>query len=552
MVHFTTMPFLPSVFGKSPTSESSKKKEKIDARKERRRKKKAKKTAEKYKAKKILDIEVEDEGDVVHILSDSDEDDGAAGGGAATTAAGKVSPSSALGKAPLSYDESKELTFTSDNYDPLLHEFTGMDVTTSFDHSNQYDAEMMKFEMEDINDLNKTKRKKSFEKGRLKALEAAVASGRIGMADLNASDKRALELLSSRRHTAKPHFRVASRAEQIKTEWNEQRKMDDMRQHKFEKTRVNYDKMVEEFNSPSPNRGSPVHKSAVLIQDIKSKNKLIDRLSAEVDKLTGSLKACGKEIIHLRQKTHQTEREKASLQHTIERSNQVTTSLRGPITWATVQQMPQSERPRFIVLLGEKLQQERQRNQVYTQKIKALRIILEKMVHRDKVHEQIRKAHLSSQVYIQQLQDDLKALPQLKSAVTSQEQTIKRLESMMEMQLLNAQRQKNIRDREEEVKIKKIEREVKEKFDQLEEEREAEKKKMKALGVMVPSPTKRGRGAVFQDTESVITSLKQEIAEKDIRIKTLEEQMVRNAQTFARESTGLKLKLQEQALEDGF
>jgi chaperonin cofactor prefoldin len=75
---------------------------------------------------------------------------------------------------------------------------------------------------------------------------------------------------------------------------------------------------------------------------------------------------------------------------------------------------------------------------------------------------------------------------------------------------------------------------------------------MKAQRVLVPSPTKRGRGAVFQDTESVITSLKQEIAEKDIRIKTLEEQMVRNAQTFARESTGLKLKLQEQALEDGF
>ena len=47
------------------------------------------------------------------------------------------------------------------------------------------------------------------------------------------------------------------------------------------------------------------------------------------------------------------------------------------------------------------------------------------------------------------------------------------------------------------------------------------------------------------DKDAMIFKLKAELQEKDSRISALEEQMVRNARVFARESTDLKLKLTE-------
>merc|ERR1711871_1071020 len=133
---------------------------------------------------------------------------------------------------------------------------------------------------------------------------------------------------------------------------------------------------------------------------------------------------------------------------------------------------------------------------------------------------EIRQAHMSSKVYIQQLQDEVAKMPQLKSAITIQEQTIHRLENMLEAQLLKTT--------QKEVELLKLKSET----------TDHEKPQISST-----HPPKTAVEVAPSDRDAIIDKLKAELQDKDSRIEALEEQLVNNARAFARESTDLKLQL---------
>ena len=391
----------------------------------------------------------------------------------------------------------------ADMHDPL--EYNVDDVPS---YNNQYDPEMMQFAMDEL----KNSTTPSFEEGRLNALEAAVASGRLKEHALPANDQRALQLRRDKRvQDGTSSSPLVSRGGQIRAQWIRDQK---------DKVLLSGESVPErsvgkygfDYNGPG--------KSAILINDIKGKNKLIDRLTAEVDKLTGSLKSCGAEIIRLRNENHDLAKDKQTLKDSLLKTQDVSNVVDGPINAATIRQIPVAQQGRVLIMLGEKLKKEREDNLVFAQKIKALRLLLDRMAQRDKEQVEIRQAHMSSKVYIQQLQDEVAKMPQLKSAITIQEQTIQRLENMLEAQLLKTT--------QKEVELLKCNAEAME--------------KTRTVPAGLPSPTVKVPPG---DEDAVIVKLKAELQEKDSRIKALEQQMVRNARVFARESTDLKLKLTE-------
>ena len=322
-----------------------------------------------------------------------------------------------------------------------------------------------------------------FEESRLDALEAAVASGRISLSTLSANDRRALQI---KRELAKKHTSVTmKRSDKVKAEVQQQ----------------NSAFRAKEYN---------------LMSEIKTKNRMIDRLSQEVDKLSHSLKNCGREIVRLRQGKQSLQENVDTLNRSLEETKQVTTSLNGPITEDTVRQIPQSDRGRVILMLGEKLKQERETNLHYTEKIKGLRFILGRMVKRDQEHSGLKDAHMSQAVYIQQLQEQCKEMPKIQKAVQIQEKTIKRLENMLELQVSTTQalRKRMLQEAPE------------------------------AGGIATSSPAVKGTD-LSRKFEQKVHELQAMIRSKDSRIQSLEDQLVKNARLFAKEATDLKLRIQE-------
>jgi hypothetical protein len=272
----------------------------------------------------------------------------------------------------------------------------------------------------------------------------------------------------------------------------------------------------------------------------------------QVDKLSHSLKNCGREIVRLRQGKNSLQLDVQELNKTLEESKQVSVSINGPITEDTLRQIPQSERGRVILLLGEKLKRERETNLHYTEKIKGLRYILERMVKRDQHHSSLKDAHMSQAVYIQQLQEQVQDMPKIKTAVQIQEKTIKRLENMLEMQVSTSQ------------SLRKTLNKMHQEEDSNENIAIITNRQHSILMNSSQSSTinsssnnnnhnnnntsklmMRGSNDLSKMFEKKVKELQAMVRSKDSRIQSLEDQLVKNARLFAKEATDLKLKIQE-------
>ena len=287
------------------------------------------------------------------------------------------------------------------------------------------------------------------------------------------------------------------------------------------------------------------------MSEIKTKNKMIDRLSQEVDKLSHSLKNCGREIVRLRQGKNSLQLDVQELNKTLEESKQVSVSINGPITEDTLRQIPQSERGRVILLLGEKLKRERETNLHYTEKIKGLRYILERMVKRDQHHSSLKDAHMSQAVYIQQLQEQVQDMPKIKKAVQIQEKTIKRLENMLEMQVSTSQSLRKTLNKmhQEEDSNENIAIITNRQHSMMMNSSQSStinsssnnnNHNNNASKLMM-----RESNDLSKMFEKKVKELQAMVRSKDSRIQSLEDQLVKNARLFAKEATDLKLKIQE-------
>ena len=360
----------------------------------------------------------------------------------------------------------------------------------------------------------------TFEESRLNALEAAIASGRISMKTLSATDQRALQL---KKDLLKKNPSVTmKRSDQVKASIDN----------------------ISSFSSSSS-------KEYNLMSEIKTKNKMIDRLSQEVDKLSHSLKNCGREIVRLRQGKNSLRLDVQELNKTLEESKQVSVSINGPITEDTLRQIPQSERGRVILLLGEKLKRERETNLHYTEKIKGLRYILERMVKRDQHHSSLKDAHMSQAVYIQQLQEQVQDMPKIKTAVQIQEKTIKRLENMLEMQVSTSQSLRKTLNKmhQEEDSNENIAITTNRQHSMMMNSSQSSTINSSSNNNNHNNNTSklmmRGSNDLSKMFEKKVKELQAMVRSKDSRIQSLEDQLVKNARLFAKEATDLKLKIQE-------
>ncbi|KAJ3089599.1 hypothetical protein HK102_005972 [Quaeritorhiza haematococci] len=161
--------------------------------------------------------------------------------------------------------------------------------------------------------------------------------------------------------------------------------------------------------------------------DIQQRQRLIDRLLHELELRTEAVRKVGADLFELREVNTNLEQKIHQLQRKIA-DNEVTTMRL--LNTVDIDVVPPDELKK-----PEKLQKEMNNNRELTERLEALQNNAIERNDLEKKYLELRQAHTAQATYIQKLQENLQQAAKYKSAITKQEQVIRKLEILLKESL---------------------------------------------------------------------------------------------------------------------
>jgi len=323
------------------------------------------------------------------------------------------------------------------------------------------------------------------------------------------------------------------------------------------------------------------------------------RYQIELDERSEALRKCGVEIMELRKQVRQAQTDKGALQRALaerEQQHESMTKADGDL-----ELLDRGDLEQRLKLLAASYKDERARGAELMTRMQKMHSDLSRMEELNRAHKSLQEAHRAQATKVQELQDKIKKLAKYVSTVSQQEKVIEQLEGMMEKALMDAREAKPLREERDKIKkelrasnaelsslraqvggagaeeAKRAAAEVeglKGKIASLEQELKNAKDKPKTPGGADPAELKKlkeERDKLQQEKEDLEKKLRQrpkgegggdaQASEKErlmllmraekaeARIKAVENQLNTNSKRFAKEISGLKMKVMEKDAE---
>eukprot|EP01136_Pigoraptor_vietnamica_P001019 Opistho-1_new@27068 len=317
-----------------------------------------------------------------------------------------------------------------------------------------------------------------------------------------------------------------------------------------------------------PEADGPVdERVAVLLRDVDSKQRLINRLLREVDERTEAVRRVGQDVLQLREQNAMLEAANADLRRAMaDRDAAIVEAAHG----TELDTLPRDELVRRIVALSGRYQQEAQRCAEYQQRTQQLQNVLIKKNEAEKRWIELEKAHTAQAAYVQKLQESVGKSSKYEQTCKQQEKVIVRLEQIIDKHVKDAHRggtggapfniemesrkylqEENARLREQirtqqfgpaQGEDGKGAEGASADVAKLRHELEAERQKNSRLQSEVELAKVSAAGRM-DDDERLMLMLRVDKAES--RVAALESEMLANAKTYAKQISDLKLQLSE-------
>eukprot|EP01137_Pigoraptor_chileana_P009783 Opistho-2@58539 len=306
---------------------------------------------------------------------------------------------------------------------------------------------------------------------------------------------------------------------------------------------------------------------AVLLRDIDSKQRLINRLLREVDERTEAVRRVGQDVLQLREQNALLDAANADLRRAMsDRDNAIVEAAHG----TELEQLPRDDLVRRIVALSGRYQQEAQRCAEYQQRTQQLQNVLIKKNEAEKRWIELEKAHTAQAAYVQKLQESVGKASKYEQTCKQQEKVIVRLEQIIDKHVKDAHRggtsstpfniemesrkylqEENARLREQTRQqqfgaIQATEEGGKTDAGgeavKLRQELESERQRNARLTSEIEL-AKMSTAGRMDDDERLMLMLRVDKAES--RVAALENEMLSNAKTYAKQISDLKVQLSE-------
>jgi len=342
-------------------------------------------------------------------------------------------------------------------------------------------------------------------------------------------------------------------------------------------------------------RGKMMDQSDILSVSVREAAEEKRRFQAELDERSEALRKCGVEIMELRKVTKQQNADKAALQRALAEKEQLHSQM--TVADEGLEFLDRGDLEKRLKLVAASYKDERSKSNERLVQMQKLHNDLTRMEELNRAHKALQEAHGVQSGKIQELQDKIKKLSKYVQTVQQQEKVIEQLERMMEKALNDAKDVKGIRDERDRVRkdlkqaqaerdamraqmgdsaaadaAKQVEavEKMKAQIAQLEKELEAAKNALPK-----PDPAAAGREKKLQEELDKATTEKEDLEKKlrerpkggdamgekerlmllmraekaEARIKAVENQMTINSKKFAKEISGLKMRVMEKDAE---